>query len=266
MLHHTRRGSGRPLLMVHGLGSRGSSWGPVEAPLAAARELILVDLPGHGDSPAVSGSPTPDALADALEGFLDAQDLRGVDAVGSSLGARLVLELSRRGSVGDVVALDPGGFWSPGEVKVFHTSLKASGALVRALQPVAPALVGNPVTRTPLFVQLVARPWELSPELALGVLRDLAATAAFDATLDALAAGPTQQGAPAGSLPGRVTLGWGMRDRITLPRQAARAQERFPDAELVWFRRCGHFPHLERPDAAVDLILSSTGDAGSVDG
>ena len=259
MLHHARRGSGRPLLMVHGLGSRGTSWAPIDVPLAADRELILLDLPGHGDSPVLPGTPTVAALVDAVESFLDAEDLRGVDAVGSSLGARIVLELARRGSVGDVVALDPGGFWSPGEVKVFHASLKASGALVRALQPVAPALVGNPVTRTPLFAQLVARPWALSPELALGVLRDLARTPSFGDTLDALASGPVQEGAPAGSLPGRVTIGWGRRDRITLPRQAARAQQRFPDAELVWFERCGHFPHLERPAATVDLIRGATG-------
>lgn len=259
MLHHTRCGAGAPLLLVHGLGSRGSSWGAIEARLAAERELILVDLPGHGDSPALDGEPTPAALADALEAFVDEQDLRGVDAVGSSLGARLVLELARRGAVGDVVALDPGGFWTAGEVAVFRTTLKASGALVRGIQPVAPALVSNPVTRTALFAQLAARPWALSSADALTLLRDLAATEAFDATLTALADGPTQQGAPAGSLPGRVTIGWGRRDAVTLPRQAARAVERFPDAELVWFERCGHFPHLERPDATVALVLESTG-------
>lgn len=259
MLHHTRRGSGRPLLLVHGLGSRGASWGPVLGPLAAARELILVDLPGHGDSPALPGEPSVAAIADALVAFLESEGLQGVDAVGSSLGARLVLELARRGVVGDVVALDPGGFWSPGEVKLFHTTLRASIALVRGLQPVAPALAGNPVTRTALFAQLSARPWALPSDDALTLLRDLAATEAFDTTLDALATGPLQPGAPAGSLPGRVTIGWGKRDAVTLPRQAPRATAAFPDAELVWFERSGHFPHLDRPDATVDLVLSATG-------
>jgi len=34
--------------------------------------------------------------------------------VGSSLGARLVLEMARRGRAGSVIALDPGGFWQVG--------------------------------------------------------------------------------------------------------------------------------------------------------
>jgi pimeloyl-ACP methyl ester carboxylesterase len=54
-------------------------------------------------------------------------------------------------------------------------------------------------------------------------------------------------------------IGWGRRDRLCLPRQAGRAAARFPNAELHWFDRCGHFPAWDRPQATVDLILRSTG-------
>lgn len=257
-LHHVRHGSGPPLVLVHGLGSRGASWDPIIGPLAARREVIVPDLPGHGQSPSLDVEPSVANLTDALAEFLDEQDLSGADLVGSSLGARMVLELARRGIGRDVVALDPGGFWSPGEVRVFHASLKASIVLVRALQPIAPTLAGNPVTRTALLAQLSARPWALPKDVVVEILRGLAETPAFDATLDALAFGPTQEGAPAGSLPGRATIVWGRRDAITLPRQAPRAMAKFPDAELVWVERSGHFPHLDRTDAIVDLVLERT--------
>jgi pimeloyl-ACP methyl ester carboxylesterase len=43
-----------------------------------------------------------------------------VDVVGSSMGARLVLELARRrGMVGGVVALAPEGFWQGSQRHVF---------------------------------------------------------------------------------------------------------------------------------------------------
>ena len=43
------------------------------------------------------------------------------------MGARLVLELARRGGVlGTVVALDPGGFWQGWERHVFFGSIWAS--------------------------------------------------------------------------------------------------------------------------------------------
>lgn len=74
------------------------------------------------------------------------------------MGARLALELARRGEVGATVALDPGGFWEGGERWAFGLSAALSIRLVRALQPAMPFLTGNPVTRTLLFAQFSGRP------------------------------------------------------------------------------------------------------------
>ena len=159
---------------------------------------------------------------------------------------------------GDTVALDPGGFWNDREVAVFGATLRPSIALVRALRGTLPALLGNPVGRTLLLVQLSARHWALSRETVLPDVRGLAESPSTGAALDALTKGPKQQGAPAGTVPGRVTIGWGRRDLVTLPRQAARATELFPDAVLHWFERCGHFPQWDAPHEATRLILDST--------
>ncbi len=45
-LNHVRRGSGSPLLLVHGLGAGWRSWTPLIEELAEHREVIAVDLPG----------------------------------------------------------------------------------------------------------------------------------------------------------------------------------------------------------------------------
>ena len=110
-LHTIRRGVGRPLVLVHGLGGSWQSWAPILDLLAANREVIAFDLPGHGQSAARADSGTFAGLADSVEAWLAEQGLAGADLVGSSLGARLVLELARRGGTGAVIALDPGGFW-----------------------------------------------------------------------------------------------------------------------------------------------------------
>lgn len=258
-MHYRREGSGRPLLLVHGLGSSIANWQPVWSTLTASRDVIAVDLPGFGETPPLGAEVTVATLCDAVIGFLEDHDLAGVDLVGSSMGARMVLELARRGVGGDVVALDPGGFWSPGELKVFNASLTASIALIRAIEPALPTLTSNPVGRTALLAQFSARPWALPSELVLTELRTIADSPSTDAALHALVHGPRQQGAPAGSVPGRVTIGWGRQDRVTLPRQAARATRAFPDAELHWFSSCGHFPHWDQPEQAAALVLASTG-------
>ena len=260
-MHHTRRGRGQPLLLIHGLGGNVRSFSPIEDGLAASREVIAVDLPGFGATPALPGEVSIRTLADAVTRFLDDEGLRGVDAVGTSMGARLVLELARRGGVlGSVVSLAPGGFWQGWERHVFYASIALSVRLVRALQPVLDGMTASAVGRTLLLPQFSPRPWRLPPAAVLEELRSYAEARSFDALLWSLAYGEAQQGAPKGSIARPLAIGWGRRDRVCLPRQAARACALFPDARLHWFDRCGHFPHWDRPDETVQLILETIGE------
>ncbi len=259
-MNHVRRGAGSPLLLIHGLGGSWRSWDTIVDALAAEREVIAVDLPGFGATPPLPGAVSIDAIADALVAFQAEHDLVGVDVVGSSMGARLALELARRGAAGATVALDPGGFWTDRERRVFGASVAVSVRLVRALRPILPLLAANPVTRTLLLAQFSARPWRLAPDVVLRELRSFADSPSFGAALRELVHGPSQPGAPRGSARGPITIGWGRRDLVTIPRQAARAIARFPGARLVWFERSGHFPHWDAPEETTRLILESTGD------
>ena len=258
-MNHVRRGSGSPLLLVHGLGAGWRSWTPIIEQLAESREVIAVDLPGFGETPPLAGEVSIATLTDSIADFIRDQGLDGVATVGQSMGGRIVLELARRGVGGDTVALDPGGFWSDRELFVFGATLRPSIALVRALRGALPSLLDSPAGRTLLLAQLSARPWALSCETVLPDVRGLADAPATGAAMDALTKGPKQQGAAAGTVPGRVTIGWGRRDLVTVPRQAARATELFPDAVLHWFERCGHFPQWDVPEEATRLILEGTG-------
>ena len=254
-LTSARSGAGAPLVLVHGLGGRRSSWDPVLAGLRDAREVVTVDLPGHGATPRLVGPVTLDRLVEELRGFLQREGLAGADLVGSSMGARMVLELARQGVGRHVVALDPGGFWNATEKAVFATSVKASFALVKALRPALPVLAGTTLGRTALLPQFTPRPWAVPAHVALADLRSIAETPALFETLQALVDSGPQLGGPT---PGRVVLGWGRRDRVTLPRQAARAQAAFPQASVHWFDRCGHFPMWDRPAETVEVVLRAT--------
>lgn len=257
-MFHRRQGHGPNLLLVHGLGSNSESWSPILGALAEHREVFAVDLPGHGQSPPLPGATTISSLVDALEGFIADEGLADVDLVGSSVGARLVLELARRGHAGAVVALDPGGFWNRAGAYYLGATLGASIRLVRLLRPLLPAITANPVGRSALLLQLSSRPWLVPADTALAEMRSFAATAVFDEVLKDLVLGPRQQGMPAGSARQPMVIVWGRRDRVTLARQAGRAAEGFPDAKLHWLKRCGHFPHWDRPEETVRVILDTT--------
>ncbi len=255
-MHHVRRGAGKPLVLVHGLGSSHKAWCLVALALSRHREVIAVDLPGHGETPTESDSGTFAGLARSLDAWLDSERLSSADLVGSSLGGRLVLEMARRGRTGAVIALDPGGFWQGWERHFIATSLLTSGLLLRSLRPLLPMLSHNAASRSALLAQLTARPWDLSGALVAAELKSFANTLTFDALVQDLAYGPEQEGCRTSSTK-PVTIGWGRHDRLCFPAQALRAQSVFPGSRLVWFERSGHFPMWEEPEETVRTILEA---------
>jgi pimeloyl-ACP methyl ester carboxylesterase len=73
-LNHVRRGRGDPLILLHSLGGSLIQWSPVMDRLAAEHEVIAVDMPGFGESPALPAGVSPRAanLATAVLDFYDA--------------------------------------------------------------------------------------------------------------------------------------------------------------------------------------------------
>ena len=256
-MHHIQRGEGRKLLLIHGLGGSWKSWSTVLNTLRAHRTVIAVDLPGHGATPADADSGTFDGLVGSVERYIADNGLSGIDVVGSSMGARIVLELARRGGVGNVVALDPGGFWRGWERTFFKTTIGISGALLRAIRPTLPTLSRYKASRTALLAQLSVRPWALDSQNVAAELTGLSNTSTFSALVQDLGNGPEQTG-PAAASTGRVVIGWGRHDRLCLPRQATRAKAAFPSANLHWFDASGHFPAWDMPEETVAVILAAT--------
>ena len=64
-----------PVVLLHGIGSRGQSWWPVIDPLAARFHLYQLDLRGHGASGKPSAGYLMEHYAADLDAALDALDL-----------------------------------------------------------------------------------------------------------------------------------------------------------------------------------------------
>jgi pimeloyl-ACP methyl ester carboxylesterase len=84
-------------VLLHGQGFSRRCWAPIVDMLAAERDVIAVDLPGHGDSPRQpkgTGS-APHDLAVAVAELLDEFGLPSVHVAGNSSGGWVALELGR---------------------------------------------------------------------------------------------------------------------------------------------------------------------------
>ena len=112
-LVYTRKGSGEPLVLLHGIGHRRQAWDPVLDLLAESYDVIAVDLAGFGESPAYpDGVPyTMDNAAADLSANFAAWGIEKPHLVGNSLGGAIALELAARGLARSVTALSPAGFF-----------------------------------------------------------------------------------------------------------------------------------------------------------
>lgn len=103
----TELGHGPTIVFVHSLGGARNDWLPTARKLLGRYRVVLVDLPGHGDS------PLPDpfsfaAVGEALDGVLAKQNPDSTIVVGHQFGGRAVLAAlaAHPGRVRGVILLD----------------------------------------------------------------------------------------------------------------------------------------------------------------
>ncbi len=253
-LSHQRTGTGEPLVLIHGIGSRWQMWEPVMPALSATHDVIALDLPGFGASamPPPGTAPGLPSLTALVTGFLADLGIQSPHVAGNSLGGLVALELARRGVARSCVALSPAGFASPAETSLARASLWAGVRAARWLEPRAAPLLSRPGLRRLALRQYMEHGERMSVADAVGSVRALAMAPWFDATLAALRGMRFPRDAGIG-VP--VTIAWGEHDRLLLARQAHRAALAIPAARLVTLRGCGHLPTYDDPPQVARVLL-----------
>ncbi len=83
-------GRGPTVVMIHSLGSTRASWMPTARKLMSSYRVVMVDLPGHGES-ALPDPFTLDVGAAQLDAVLAAQNPESTIVVGQGMGALIGL-------------------------------------------------------------------------------------------------------------------------------------------------------------------------------
>ncbi|MEU8178212.1 alpha/beta hydrolase [Microbispora hainanensis] len=252
-LAHDRRGTGPPLVLLHGIGHHRHGWLPVLDLLAERHDVIAVDLPGFGDSPPLPyGTPyNAETLGRAVREFWTGLGLSRPHVAGNSLGGYIALDLASSADVRTAVALSPIGFWSRSE----HVYARAVLRLLRLATRAGglPALAaGTAEGRALAMSLLVARPERLSREAVAAAATAMRECAGFEETLDSMAwvAPPAPPQVP-------VTIAWGDRDRLLPRRQAVRAA-RWAGQRTLMLRGCGHLPMSDDPELVARVIIEGS--------
>lgn len=239
-------------MLLHGIGSRGVAWDPVLADLSTTRDVLVVDLPGFGQSPRGAVHPTVDGHADHVAGLCDDLGWERPPLAGSSLGAAVALELGRRGRARSVVAFSPIGFWGASGVAWCQSVLRLMHTVGPAVRPLLPALVAAPAGRAALFSLFYGQAARVPADTLIADSDAFAAGPAFDAACDAFADHVFTGRGDLNIIP--VTVAWGTRDMLLPRSQAARARRALPRAQHVTLPRCGHVPFADDPVACLMLL------------
>jgi pimeloyl-ACP methyl ester carboxylesterase len=256
-LSYARVGSGEPLLLLHGIGHHRQAWDPVVDILATERDVIAVDLPGFGASPALPEGLAYDlsTTAAVFRAFCEGLGLERPHIAGNSLGGLLALELGREKVVRSVTALSPAGFWTRAERRYAFGVLLTMRRIARRMPlPMVERLSRTVAGRTALTSTIYARPGRRSPEAVVAETLALVNAPGFDDTLRAGTAVQFTDDIP--GLP--VTVAWGTQDRLLPRRQGVRAKHLIPRARLVRLPGCGHCPMSDDPALVARVILDGS--------
>jgi len=261
-LAYTRKGSGEPVVLIHGIGHRRQAWDPIFERLAENYDVIAVDLAGFGESPAYPKGVTYD-MATACDNLADNFKVWGVErphVVGNSLGGALSLELGVRGLVRSVTALSPAGFF--GVFNKVQTFILLILLRIGSLLPdrVLRAASRQAGARKIIGMSLYTHPERFTAEQVYGDSLALKNCTAFERTITS---GIRYAFKSPVAVP--TTIAWGTKDLILPYSSSAIAQERLPSAKHVALPNCGHVPMVDDPDLIIRVIEQTITNAKSAD-
>jgi pimeloyl-ACP methyl ester carboxylesterase len=249
-----------PFVLLHGIGSNAASWLPLMQALDARFPCFAWDLPGYGESAALSEPwPLPEDYAVALERFLDPLGPGKVVVVGHSLGALIAARFAatRAARTQALVLISPAaghgalrGASLPRGVAHRLTDFERLGAAEYARQR-APRLLADPAGRPDLCAVV---------EEAMAGLK----LPGYEQAVRLLASADIFQDVRLLAVPTLVLCG--VADTITPPEHTTHIAEAVPLAlrarreTPVLIEAAGHALPQEQPDAVAALCaaLAST--------
>lgn len=246
-------GQGRPVVLLHAFPLSRAMWQPQRDALAKVCRLITPDLPGFGDSPLLDGTPTADAMADAVARVLDAAGVKGPVVLGGlSMGGYVSFAFVRRHPqrLAGLILADTRAEPDDDTAKanrdkmIGFASTNPAGAVIEQMLP---KLLGQTTQeRQPAVVERVReigaaqRPAGILA--ALQVLRNRA-----DST-------PTL-----GQIQVPTLILVGKEDALTPPALAESMAARVAGARLVTIEGAGHLSNLEQPQGFNDAVAAFVG-------
>ena len=249
-VHYQEKGTGTPLVLLHGFTLSTYSWKDVLDPLSKNFRVIAVDLKGFGFSGKPDGDYTRRAQASLVVHLLDYLKVERAWFCGSSMGGEVALNVAVKSPqrVSGLILIDSGGVVTNGNsLAPGYLLVPFVGRILTALAMTSDKLVREGLEksfydRTKITADRVAyyyRPLQTRGG-QLAALRARTQAGQF----------PIEQDLP--TIKARTLIIWGADDQL-IPLDAGRKMNSLiKDSKLVIIEKCGHLPQEELPERVLD--------------
>jgi len=254
-IFHEESGSGRPLVLLHGLNDSHRSWRSVVPELARMRRVLVPDLPGCGLSGRPDATYSLDWQANVMSAWLDALGLDEVDVVGHSYGGGVAqyMLLLRPQRIRRLALVASGGL---GREVSLELRLASFSRVVEMFgQPFMAPIAANALRAVGGVIGPDEATWMSEVNATPGTARAFARTVRDVINWRGQTRHFLDRAAEIEKFP-PIAMFWGSRDRVIPHTQAVDTLKMLHGAELTMFEGCGHFPHHEQPKEFTNAVLS----------
>ncbi len=258
-IHYQEKGTGTPLVLIHGYTSSTYSWKDVFEPLSQNFRVIAVDLKGFGFSAKPDGDYTRRAQAALIAHLLDYLKIERAWICGNSMGGEIALNIALQNPqrVAGLILVDSAGVAVSGgnSLAPAYVRIPFVGRALTALALTSDKLVREGLEKsfyddakiTDERVAYYWRPLRTSGG-QLAALRARTQAGEF----------PIEQDLNKINVP--TLLIWGAEDAL-IPLEAGRKMNSLiKDSKLVVIEKCGHLPQEEMPERVFDEVTKFVAD------
>ena len=242
-------GQGEPLILLHGFGSNKYNWLEIAPYLTPYYQLIIPDLPGHGDTEkTLSDSYGYDDFVAFVDAFAKQQGLSSFHLAGNSMGGRIAGGYAARypGKVKTLWLLAPGGVASADRSELDRLKDKGDQPLLIETDEDYQRL---------LDLALVEKPFLPTPAKKVLAAQAIANRRHLAKLLENLFAHPVPLEEDVKGLDVPTLILWGEQDQLLHVSGARILGEAIPGATVVILPRTGHVAMVERPEESAQAFL-----------
>jgi pimeloyl-ACP methyl ester carboxylesterase len=252
-MHYIDIGQGEPVVMLHGMTLSTYSWrNNVQPLLGAGFRVILVDLPGHGqtDIPPEPYSYAGDNIAKNVIQMIDKLGIDQFNLMGHSMGAGMTLYMSIHypQRVNKAIVIDAPAFGPPRRLLLTYPGMTAF----------ASAFFGRWTVKMNMKAMyyddsLVVK--EMIDEYTRQIRKDGYWNMVSALSHQYFSSKFYKMQSAYQSMPVPVCIIWGEQDSWLHCSTGNKLQERIPNSRLITVPDCGHNPHEECPESVNPVIV-----------